>query len=297
MKCFDELRPSLFLDLLHWIRNPPGTALPFYFFAFLDIIGEHPIGGSDELMMDSLQILNLEDNTEDAELNMAMLSARWPGCELKRVDTRADFVAALEQGDFDVILSDHSMPGFSGVEALSLARVKRPEVPFLFVSGTIGEDTAIEALKHGATDYVLKHRLMRLIPAVDRALREAAEKAEYLRANEAMSQSEYKYRELFECLTDAAFLVDELTEKIIDTNHAAQAMLGCSRGDVLGRRESRFLDLARPELNEADEKTSSLRVQMIHAFGHTFPVEVRTTRLKLYGRALRLRLCQNLGGF
>ena len=246
-------------------------------------------------MTDSLQILNLEDNAEDAELNMAMLSARWPGCNLKRVDTRADFVAALEQGGFDIILSDHSMPGFSGVEALSLARVKRPEVPFLFVSGTIGEDAAIEALKHGATDYVLKHRLMRLIPAVDRAIRETAEQAEYRRANEAMRQSEHKYRELFESLNDAAFLVDERTGKIIDTNQAAQTILGCSRGDILGRRESRFLDLAQPELNAVDEKTSCLRAQMIHAFGHSFPVEVRTTRLKLYDRALRLRLCQELG--
>jgi len=244
--------------------------------------------------MTPLNILNLEDNADDAELNMAMLSARWPGSKLTRVDTRTDFIAALERGGFDIILSDHSMPGFNGVEALSFARAKRPEIPFLFVSGTIGEDAAIEALKHGATDYVLKHRLMRLIPAVDRALREAMEQVEYQRANEAMRQSEHKYRELFECLSDAAFLADEQTGKIIDTNRAAQTMLGCTRGDILGRRESRFLDMAKPELEANGEKISLLRAQMVHAAGHTFPVEVRTTRLTLYGRPLLLRLCQQI---
>jgi len=241
-----------------------------------------------------LNILNLEDNAEDAELNMAMLSARWPGSKLTRVATRAEFIAALDRGGFDIILSDHSMPGFNGVEALSFARAKRPEIPFLFVSGTIGEDSAIEALKHGATDYVLKHRLMRLIPAVDRALREAVEQAEYERANEAMRQSEYKYRELFECLSDAAFLADEQTGKIIDTNRSAQLMLGCTRGDILGRQESQFLDMVKPEPGAEAEKTTSLRAQLIHADGHTFLVEVRTTRLKLYDRSLLLRLCQKV---
>src|SRR5688572_27454443 len=123
--------------------------------------------------MSSLRILNLEDSVNDAELNNAMISARWPHCELVRVETRAAFAAALDEGNFDLILSDYTMPGFDGRQALALARIKRPETPFLFVSGTIGEDAAIEALKNGATDYVLKHRLMRLIPAVDRALREA----------------------------------------------------------------------------------------------------------------------------
>src|SRR3954471_9089306 len=86
----------------------------------------------------SLRILNLEDNVNDAELNEAMLSARWPQCELLRVDNRQDFIAALEQDDVDLILSDYTMPGFNGLEALSIARERRPQTPFLFVSGTIG---------------------------------------------------------------------------------------------------------------------------------------------------------------
>ena len=133
-------------------------------------------------MKPNLRILNLEDDLQDAELNQAMLSARWPDCQLIRVVSRSEFVEALDAGGFDLILSDYTIPGFDGRQALELARVKRPEVPFLFVSGTIGEDTAIEALKNGATDYVLKHRPIRLIPAVDRALREVRERAECARA-------------------------------------------------------------------------------------------------------------------
>src|ERR1043165_9010555 len=112
-------------------------------------------------MKSSLRILNLEDNANDAALNNAMVSARWPDCQYVRVSNKEEFVAALEQGGWDLILSDFSLPGFDGRLALDMAREKHPDVPFLFVSGTIGEDVAVEALKKGATDYVLKHRLVR----------------------------------------------------------------------------------------------------------------------------------------
>src|SRR5262245_50794595 len=110
-------------------------------------------------MKTTLRILNAEDNAADAELNHAMISARWPEAELVRVDTFDTFVTELKRGGFDLILSDYTMPSFDGRQALDCARKMRPETPFLFVSGTIGEDWAIEALKNGATDYVLKHRL------------------------------------------------------------------------------------------------------------------------------------------
>ena len=249
------------------------------------------------LLKDALRILNLEDNENDAELNGAMLSARWPQCQLVRVANREEYVAALEQGNIDVILSDYTMPGFDGRTALALAREKRPEVPFLFVSGTIGEDSAIEALKNGATDYVLKHRLMRLIPAVDRALREANERAERERAEEAMRQSEYKYRELFESLSDAAFVADEQSGKIIDTNRCAETLLGCPRSEILGRKQSQFLALEQARALEAAIRTTvACECEMVRADGSSLPVEVRATRLTLYGRALMLRLCHDVSG-
>jgi len=243
-------------------------------------------------MKSMLRILNLEDNEMDAELNEAMLSARWPECHLVRVDNRDDYLTALEESAIDLILCDYTMPGFDGTEALALAREKRPEVPFLFVSGTIGEDAAIEALKNGATDYVLKHRLMRLIPAVARALAEAEERAECLRAEEAMRQSECKYRELFESLSDAAFLADEEGGKIIDANRQAEALLHCSRADILGHQESQFLVPGTNGKPEAGSSSSNgTEYKLIRADGATIPVNVRTTRLKLYDRPLVLRLC------
>jgi len=242
-------------------------------------------------MKASLHILNLEDDPADADINQEMIRARWPGSKLVRVDTRKDFITQLEKGGFDLIFSDYSMPGFDGREALALAREKCPDTPFMYVSGTIGEDTAIEALKNGATDYVLKHRVMRLIPAVDRALRESEERAERDRAELAMRESEHKYREVFECLADAAFLTDASNGKIIDTNRCAEKMLGCGRGDILGKKISHMLavlDKAGPD------DAAPFECAMTTANGSAVPVRVHTTKLTIHGRPLVLRLCREL---
>jgi PAS domain S-box-containing protein len=236
------------------------------------------------------RILNLEDDANDASLNEAMVSARWPHCELLRVDNREDFVAALERGDFDLIMSDYTMPDFDGLEALALARARRPEIPFLYVSGTIGEDGAIEALKNGATDYVLKHKLTRLIPAVERALGEAREHAEREQAEQAMRESEHKYRTLFECLGEAAILADNATGKILDANPRAEIMLRCGRGELLGRNQLDFLPLDKAGAQAAHP----VKCQMIRLDGSVALVEVRTTLFALYNRALALRLCHEI---
>ncbi|HEV2455179.1 MAG TPA: response regulator [Verrucomicrobiae bacterium] len=244
-------------------------------------------------MKATLRILNLEDNARDAELTEAMVTARWPQSHFIRVDTREEFVSALGE-DIDLILSDYTMPGFSGREALMLAHEKRPEVPFLFVSGTIGEDAAVEALKNGATDYVLKHRLVRLIPAIDRALREVEEHIERERAEEAMRQSEHKYRELFECLSDAAFLTDEQSGRIIDTNRRAETMLGRSRGEILGHKQSEFLSFnasIRARTLPDTKGLQPLECDLVRAGKGEVRVDARATRLELYGRTLILWLC------
>jgi len=242
-------------------------------------------------MNGTLRILNLEDNPMDAELNEAMISARWPQCEMVRVATREDFVAALEHEKFDLILSDYTIPGFNGREALMLARAKTRQTPFIFVSGTIGEDGAIEALKNGATDYVLKHRLMRLIPAVDRALRELAERAERERAEQVMRESEHKYREVFENLGEAAFLADEKTGRIIDTNRCAENMIGCPRTQILGRNRSEFLI---PVPFPATEAPAQFAGRLNRGNGGDQPVRIHTSKLTLYGRSLVLWLCHGV---
>lgn len=225
-----------------------------------------------------------------------MVSARWPQSHFIRVDRREEFIAALAE-DIDLILSDYTMPGFSGREALLLAHEKRPEIPFLFVSGTIGEDAAVEALKSGATDYVLKHRLMRLIPAIDRALREVEEHTERERAEEAMRQSEHKYRELFECLSDAAFLTDEQSGRIIDTNRRAEILLGRTRAEILGHKQSEFLSFNTSTRARSLPDTKGLQpleCDLVRADQGDLRVDARATRLALYGRTLILWLCHEL---
>lgn len=142
-----------------------------------------------------LRLLQLEDNRVDAELITSTLADAGISCESRRVETRQDFVAALKAARIDLILADFSIPGFDGMTALALARQYCPDVPFMFVSATIGEELAIDAMHQGATDYVLKQRLGRLVPSVQRALREAAERAERQRAEEALRQSEKQFRQ------------------------------------------------------------------------------------------------------
>src|SRR4051794_4341042 len=113
-------------------------------------------------MKSPLQILHLEDDRADAELVQALLEDDGIACTINCVKTRSDYEAALDRGDFDLILSDYSLPKFDGMSALALARERRPEKPIIFVSGTIGEEAAVEALKQGALDYVLKDQLARL---------------------------------------------------------------------------------------------------------------------------------------
>jgi PAS domain S-box-containing protein len=140
-------------------------------------------------MHQPLRILSLEDDPNDAELIRETLEADGIICEIIRVDTQADFARSLN-ASVDLILADYTLPSFDGLSALRYALGTCPEVPFIFVSGTLGEEVAIEALKIGATDYVLKTRLSRLAPSVLRALREADERSERKRAQEALAQNE-----------------------------------------------------------------------------------------------------------
>lgn len=138
----------------------------------------------------------LEDDAADAELTRFALKDGGLNFSIVRVETRDEYVAELEKRHPSLILSDYSLPGFNGHDALEIAQQKCPETPFIFVTGTMGEEVAIETLKSGATDYVLKTRLSRLIPAVHRALREARERAERRHAQEKLRESHEQLRAL-----------------------------------------------------------------------------------------------------
>ena len=113
-----------------------------------------------------MHILHLEDSENDAELVDHVVRREWPDCRLQRVARREEFQAALEQGQFNLILSDYPLPDFDGLSALDLARRQCPDKPFIFLSGTIGEERAVEALQRGASDYVIKDRPGRITGSI-----------------------------------------------------------------------------------------------------------------------------------
>ena len=143
-----------------------------------------------------IRILTLEDNVADAELIRFALREGGLQFSFKRVESKAAFLKELEEHTPDVILLDYALPGFDGFTALTLAQDKYPDIPFIFVTGTLGEEVVIEMLKSGATDYVLKTRLSRLAPAVLRAIREKAERMERRRTEEKLRRSHEQLRAL-----------------------------------------------------------------------------------------------------
>lgn len=144
--------------------------------------------------MTTLQFLLLEDNPLDADVVRLTLTEGGINCNLQIVDTRTKFETALNAEPFDLILADYALPGFDGLTALEIAQNQCLDIPFIFVSASLGEELAIESLKMGATDYVLKQRLGRLVPCVERALREAQEKRDRKSAEAALRESEDRLR-------------------------------------------------------------------------------------------------------
>ncbi|MBE8969169.1 response regulator [Nostocales cyanobacterium LEGE 12452] len=193
--------------------------------------------------MNVLRFLLLEDSVLDAELAQAILTEGGINCELIRVETDADFVAALETETFDLILADYALPSFNGILALEIARNRTPEVPFIFVSAVLGEELAIEALKNGATDYVLKQRLGRLVPSVQRALREAKERRKRKQAEESLQKSEAKYRRIVDTSYEGIWMIDSQTRTEF-VNQRISQMLGYPAEEILGRSIFDFMDLA-----------------------------------------------------
>ncbi|MEH1972700.1 MAG: response regulator [Nostoc sp.] len=193
--------------------------------------------------MNVLRFLLLEDSVLDAELAQAILTEGGIDCELIRVETDADFVAALEAETFDLILADYALPSFDGISALEIARNHCPEVPFIFVSAALGEELAIEALKNGATDYVLKQRLGRLVPSVQRALREAKERRQRKQAEESLQKSEAKYRRIVDTSYEGIWMIDsEARTEFV--NQRISQMLGYPAEEIIGRSIFDFMDRA-----------------------------------------------------
>lgn len=191
--------------------------------------------------MDAVRILLLEDDPLDVELISESLRGDGVDCEIHAIATQRELAESLEHPDrYQLILSDYRLPGYDGIAALEYARERCPDVPFLFVSGAIGEERAIESLKRGATDYVLKHRLDRLAPAVRRALQEIDERTERLRAVESQRESEERFRLIVENVRDHAIVLLDLDGCVADWNAASERLLGHKAEQIVGRSLEEF---------------------------------------------------------
>jgi len=181
-------------------------------------------------------------------------------------------LSALEKFHPSLILSDHGLPDFDGFAALAIAKKQAPDVPFIFVTGSLGEEMTIKALKSGAADFVLKHQLATLPPAVHRALRQAEFRLQRRRAEEALQSSEERYRRLVEISPDALFVQSE--EKIVFINPAGVVLFGAEKPEQFIGKPAR--ELIHPE----DWKIASQRLCQMHEDGAPLPfIELRMVRL------------------
>jgi PAS domain S-box-containing protein len=180
-----------------------------------------------------LRVLLVEDRDSDAEIVLRELRNGGFAPEWERVETEAAFLDSLQR-DFDIILSDYSMPQFDGLRALALVKRRAPEIPFILVSGTMGEETAVAAMKQGATDYLLKDRLARLGSAVTRALEQSGLRRHKVRAEEASRESEERMRSVLESALDCVITMDH-QGRVIEFNPAAERTFGYKRDGAIGQ--------------------------------------------------------------
>jgi two-component system cell cycle sensor histidine kinase/response regulator CckA len=192
-------------------------------------------------MSKRLSVLIVEDSEDDALLVARQLERGGYEIDMQRVDTLEAMAEALDSRPWDVVIADYAMPGFGGMAALDLMHAKELDLPFIIVSGTIGEESAVAAMKAGAYDYVMKDNLARLVPAVEREIQEAEKRRAGKLAEEALWASEARFRKMAENIQDGLTIVER--GRVVYLNDRACEIFGCSREELMGLQA---LDLADP---------------------------------------------------
>ena len=192
-----------------------------------------------------LRLLIIEDSDRDVALEVRALEAAGYQVTYKVSETAAEMKAALAEQAFDIVIADHTLPQFDAPGALAVLKQSGLDIPFILVSGTIGEEAAVALMKDGAHDYVLKHRLSLLAPAVEHALQDAENLRGRKQAQEALRKSEEKYRNLFDNAGEAIFVAQE--GKIVFLNPRTSCLIGYSAEEIMGRQ---FIEFIHPDERE-----------------------------------------------
>ena len=183
-------------------------------------------------MNKKIKILHLEDSLKDSELIQSIIESGGIVHDYFLAENEKEYLQILEKENIDIILSDYNLPDYNGNEALKIAREKYSHIPFIFISGTIGEDAAINSMLNGASDYVMKNKLVRLVPAIKRVLREYEIEKNRKMAEEALLENEKKFRSYIENAPDGVFVVDD-TGRFVEINKAVSSILGYSEEEIL----------------------------------------------------------------
>ncbi len=218
----------------------------------------------------SLRTLIVEDNEDDAQLVLRLLRKGGFDPAYERVDTAIAMREAVGREKWDVIISDFNMPHFSGLAAIELYQEKGLDIPFIIVSGTIGEEAAVAAMRLGAHDYVMKNNLPRLVPAIQRELREAESRKEHKIAEAALRESEERINKAFRSIPDALIISRLEDGKIIEINDSWDKVFGYSRDEVIGK-SSLALNLF-ADLSDRQRTTALLQKQ---GFVRDFELQIR----------------------
>lgn len=205
----------------------------------------------------------VEDSPDDALLLLRELRRGGFEPEHERVETPEGMKRALTDFDWDVVVSDYRMPRFGAPEALAVAREAGSGAPFIVVSGKVGEELAVEVMKAGAHDYVMKNDLTRLCPTVERGLKEAEERRERRRIEEELRQSEERYRAVVEQATDGIYLLDAESRRLLETNPAFQRMLGYTEGELRGMEVHDFVAHPREDVEATIRRTLERKRRLV----------------------------------
>ena len=235
-----------------------------------------------------LRVLMLEDSAFDAEIIQAALAAAYPDAQVRVVADEAGFARALASCAFDLVLSDVELPGYSGAHALQHCLAVAPELPFIFVSGVIGEENAVDLLKQGATDYVSKGRLARLALVIDRALRERAERDGRMLAERRLREADSVYARVVDGLSGYGVVLLDADGVIRDWNRAASLIFGYVRDETIGQP----LAMIYAPQDRADDKIQAeFEAAMLHGSVVDARWMVRSdgSRLRIEGALTALR--------